>query len=234
MFENKVVAIAVTLLLLSSTASVFGESSTTYYVEGSGSEEKTVSLDGENEDNSVSIKFPATEVLEANIGVSGMADSNGDYPEGLSIGVKNYEWMYDGTGYGALGHQEKFSSNAKGASARFAEEGEEEVTLYLPTNATVTGASVDITGLPYGSGDLTDYSKSSVDTNGGSTSSVPAVSMYNDDYYVAWVDDGNLEQRDTTIDSIKFRGYIDGSWEDIVLIASNDGETSSILSDPVI
>jgi len=63
MFENKVVAIAVTLLLLSSTASVFGESSTTYYVEGSGSEEKTISLDGENEDSSVSIKFPATEAL---------------------------------------------------------------------------------------------------------------------------------------------------------------------------
>ena len=82
MFGNKVVAIAVTLLLLSSTASVFGESSTTYYVEGNGSEEKTISLDGENEDSSVSIKFPATEVLEANIGVSGMADSDGNYPKG--------------------------------------------------------------------------------------------------------------------------------------------------------
>jgi len=234
MFENKVVALAVTLLLLSSTASVFGESSTTYYVEGNGSEEKTISLDGENEDSSVSIKFPATEVLEANIGVTGLADSNGNYPEGVSIGVKNYEWKYDGTGYGALGHQEKFSSNAKGASARFAEEGEQEISLYLPTNASVTDASVDITGLPYGSGDLTDYSKSSVDTNGGSTSSAPAVSMYNDDYYVAWVDDGDLEQRSTSIYSIKFRGYIDGSWEDIVLIASNDGETSAILSDPVI
>ena len=81
---------------------------------------------------------------------------------------------------------------------------------------------------------MTDYSKGSVDTNGGSTSSAPAVSMYNDDYYVAWVDDGDLEQRNTAIASIKFRGYIDGSWEDIVLIATNDGETSAIMSDPVI
>ena len=64
MFENKVIAFAVTLLLLSSAASVFGETSTTYYKEGNGSDEKTVTLDGETEDSSVTIKFPATEVLD--------------------------------------------------------------------------------------------------------------------------------------------------------------------------
>ena len=92
MFENKVIAFAVTLLLLSSAASVFGETSTTYYKEGNGSDEKTVTLDGETEDSSVTIKFPATEVLEANIGVSGMPDGDGYYPEGVSLGVKNYVW----------------------------------------------------------------------------------------------------------------------------------------------
>ena len=181
MFENKVVAFAVTLLLLSSTASVFGETSTTYYKEGNGSDEKTVTLDGETEDSSISIKFPATEVLEASIGISGMPDSDGLYPEGLSLGVKNYEWKYDGSGYGALGYQEKFSSNAKGSSARFASSGEEEVSLLIPTNASINDASIKISGLPYGSGELDDYNKASIGTNGGSTSSVPSVSMLDDD-----------------------------------------------------
>ena len=233
MFENKVIAFAVTLLLLSSTASVFGETSTTYYKEGNGSDEKTVTLDGETEDSSVTIKFPATEVLEANIGVSGMPDSDGSYPEGVSLGVKNYEWKYDGAGYGALGYQEKFSSNAKGASARFAGSGEEEVSLLIPTNASINDASVKITGLPYGSGELNDYNKASIDTNGGSTSSAPVVSMLDNDYYVAWIDDGDLNDRETSIDSVKFR-YYDGNWDDIVLIATNAGETSSILSDVLI
>ena len=233
MFENKVIAFAVTLLLLSSAASVFGETSTTYYKEGNGSDEKTVTLDGETEDSSVTIKFPATEVLEANIGVSGMPDSDGSYPEGVSLGVKNYEWKYDGTGYGALGYQEKFSSNAKGASARFAGSGEEEVSLLIPTNASINDASVKITGLPYGSGELNDYNKASIDTNGGSTSSAPVVSMLDNDYYVAWIDDGDLTNRETSIDSVKFR-YYDGNWDDIVLIATNAGETSSILSDVLI
>ena len=233
MFENKVIAFAVTLLLLSSAASVFGETSTTYYKEGNGSDEKTVTLDGETEDSSVTIKFPATEVLEANIGVSGMPDSDGSYPEGLSLGVKNYEWKYDGTGYGALGYQEKFSSNAKGASARFAGSGEEEVSLLIPTNSSINDASVKITGLPYGSGELNDYNKASIDTNGGSTSSAPVVSMLDNDYYVAWIDDGDLTDRETSIDSVKFR-YYDGNWDDIVLIATNAGETSSILSDVLI
>ena len=57
-----------------------------------------------------------------------MPDTGGSYPESLSLGVKNYEWKYDGSGYGALGYQEKFSSNAKGASARFAVK-EEEVSI---------------------------------------------------------------------------------------------------------
>ena len=231
MFENKHVALAVTLFLLSNTASVFGETSTTYYTEGSGSEETTIILDGETEDSSITIRYPATEVLESSIGISGMADSEGYYPEGLTLGVKNYEWKYDGLGYGSLGLQEKFSTNAKAASARFSEGGEQEISLLIPSNATINSASISISGLPYGSGELDDYNKVSTGTNGGSTSSAPSFSMVGDDYYVSWIDDGNLEERDTSISSVQFRGYIDGSWNDIELIASNGGETSSRLSE---
>ena len=70
----------------------------------------------------------------------------------------------------------------------------------IPTNASINDASIKISGLPYGLGELDDYNKASIGTNGGSTS--PSVSMLDDDYYVAWIDDGDLNERDTSIDSV--------------------------------
>ena len=234
MVRERILTLAVTFLLLSSMANAFGENSTDYYQDGSASDEKTITLDGENMDSSVSIKFPATEVLDANIGLKGLPNSDGNHPEGISIEVKNYEWKYEGSGYGALGNQLKFGTNSVSASAKFAESGEEEVIIRLPTNSTVNEASMDISGLPYGSGDLDDYYKASVDTNGGSMSSAGSVSMVGDNYYVVWEDNGDLSDHDTAIDSIKFRAYVDGSWSDIVLMDSNFGNTDIILSEPLV
>ena len=111
MVRERILTFAVTLLLISSMATVFGENSSDYYREGNGSSEQTISLDGENTDSSISIKYPATEVLDAKIGLEGVANSDGNYPEGISVEVKNYEWKYEGSGYGALGNQQKFSTN---------------------------------------------------------------------------------------------------------------------------
>ena len=80
-----------------------------------------------------------------------------------------------------------------------------------------------ISGLPYGSGDLDEYYKASADTNSGSMSSAGSASMVGDNYYVVWEDNGDLVNYDTSIDSIKFRAYVDGSWSDIVLMESNFG-----------
>ena len=234
MVRERILTFAVAFLLISSMATVFGEDSSDYYKEGNGSGEQTISLDGENTDSSISIKYPATEVLDAKIGLEGVANSDGNYPEGISVEVKNYEWKYEGSGYGALGNQQKFGTNSVSASAKFASSGEEEVSILIPTNSTITDASVHISGLPYGSGDLDDYYKASADTNDGSISFNGAVSMVDEDYYFAWADDGDLVDTSSTTDSIKFRGFVDGSWSDIILLDSNYGDSNTILSDPLI
>ena len=129
MVRERILTFAVAFLLISSMATVFGEDSSDYYKEGNGSGEQTISLDGENTDSSISIKYPATEVLDAKIGLEGVANSDGNYPEGISVEVKNYEWKYEGSGYGALGNQQKFGTNSISASAKFAESGEEQVII---------------------------------------------------------------------------------------------------------
>ena len=105
---------ALTILLLSSSTFAIAETSEEYYKGGDGSTQQSVTLDGSNSDNSVSIKYPSTEVIDATLTVEGSADSDGNYPEGISLGIRNYEWRYDGTGYGSLGNQERFSSDSKG------------------------------------------------------------------------------------------------------------------------
>ena len=152
MIKNRIIALALTILLLSSSTFAIAETSDEYFKSGNGSSQQSVTLDGTSSDNSISIKYPSTEVIDASISVEGSADSEGNYPEGVSLGVRNYEWKYDGTGYGSLGLQEKFPTDSKGASAKFSSSGEEELSILLPSNATVTDASVKISGLPYGSG----------------------------------------------------------------------------------
>jgi len=232
MIKNRIIALALTILLLSSSTFAIGETSDEYYKSGSGANQQSIILDGTSSDNSISIKYPSTEVIDATISVEGSSDSNGNYPEGISLGVRNYEWKYDGTGYGSLGMQERFSTDSKGASAKFPDSGETDVSLLLPSNATVTEASVKISGLPFGSGELDEYHRASVDTNGGSVSSGASISMLDDDYYIVWEDDGDLSDRTTSLDAIIFRGYTGGSWDDPVLLRTNDGEGSEIYTTP--
>ena len=225
--------LALTILLLSSCTFSLAETSSDYYKNDSGSSQQSIILDGSNSDNSVSIKYPATEVIGASLTLTASED-DGSFPEGLSVGVRSHNWKYEGEGYGALGKQERFSTDSKGASAKFGGSGETEVSLFLPSNATVTDASVKISGLPYGSGELDQYNKASIDTNEGSVSSGSAVSMLDDDYYVIWKDDGDLTDRATYTDAVIFRGYIDDSWQDPVLLKSNAGESSETYRTPLI
>ena len=232
MFKNRIIALALTILLLSSSTFGIAETSDEYYKSGSGSSQQSITLDGTSSDNSISIKYPSTEVIDASITVEGSANSNGEYPEGISLAVRNYDWNYDGTGYGALGKQERFSTDSKGASAKFANSGESDLSILLPSNSTITDSSVKISGLPYGSGELDEYVKGSIDTNGGSVSSAPAISMLDDDYFVLWEDDGDLTDRTGSLDTIIFRGYTSGSWDDAIVLKSNDGENVEIYTTP--
>ena len=232
MFKNRIIALALTILLLSSSTFAIAETSEEYYKGGDGSTQQSVTLDGSNSDNSVSIKYPSTEVIDATLTVEGSADSDGNFAESVSLGLRNFEWKYDGAGYGALGKQSKFSTDSLGAAAKFENSGESDISILLPSNSTVIDSSVKISGLPYGSGELDDYVKVSTDTNSGSTSQTPSIDMIDDDYYVLWQDDGNLTTTETSTDSIIFRGYVDGNWNDAVLIKSNNGVSSEVYSTP--
>ncbi len=102
MVKNRIIALALTILLLSSSTFAIGETSDEYYKGGSSSSQQSITLDGTDSDNSISIKYPSTEVIDASISVEGSSDSDGNYPESVSLNVRNYEWKFDGTGYGSL------------------------------------------------------------------------------------------------------------------------------------
>ena len=112
MFKNRILALALTILLVSSSTFSVAETSDEYYKSGNGSSQQSITLDGSSSDNSVSIRYPASEVIDASITVEGSSDSEGNFPESISLGVRNFEWKYDGTGYGALGKQTKFSTDS--------------------------------------------------------------------------------------------------------------------------
>ena len=232
MIKNRIIALALTILLLSSTTFSVAETSNNYYKGGSGDDQQTITLDGENSDSSVSVRYPSTEVIDASISIEGSSDNDGNYPEGISIDVRNFNWKYDGPGYGALGNQERFSSDSKGASAKFPDSGETELSILIPSNSTITEAEVKISGLPYGSGELDEYVKASVDTNGGSISQAPSVSMLDDDYFVLWLDDGDLDNRSISTDSIIFNSYTSNEWNDEVLLKSNINSPGEIYKTP--
>ena len=164
MIKNRIIALALTILLLASSTFTVAETSNNYYKGGNGDNQQIITLDGENSDSSVSVRYPSTEVIDASISIEGNPDDDGNYPEGISVDVRNYNWKYQGSGYGALGNQERFSSDSKGASAKFPDSGESELSILLPSNSTITNAEVKISGLPYGSGDLDEYVKACVDS----------------------------------------------------------------------
>ena len=58
MFKNRIIALALTILLLSSSTFGIAETSDEYYKSGSGSSQQSVTLDGTSSDNSISVKYP--------------------------------------------------------------------------------------------------------------------------------------------------------------------------------
>ena len=77
MFKNRIIALALTILLLSSSTFAIAETSEEYYKSGNGSTQQSITLDGSNSDNSVSVKYPSTEVIDASLTVEGSANSDG-------------------------------------------------------------------------------------------------------------------------------------------------------------
>ena len=189
----------------------FGVMTTEYTREdenGSSTTVESVTLDlaaGESDDLT-SIIFPNSEVMDAQLGITGTADNDGSYAEDLEVKVRNAVWRYSGQGYGALGSQERFATGSYSTSGNFPEAGSTTVELLLPANATVTDATMDVSGRPYGSGNLDDHRLSSIDTNGGSISSDPRyiragqgpeLLVDGSDRFLVWLDSGNLNEQST-------------------------------------
>ena len=230
LFRRKFANLVIAVILLTSSFGI-SETSTLYSREGDDDSSFTIDLKANQEDYNTSFKYPATEVLEASLVVSASSDDE-DAPEGVSLSIGAYEWKYDGSGYGGLGIQNRFISDSTSGSATFGGAGEEEIKLLIPTNATITDAQVDLSGLPYGSGELDDYNLASINTNEGSRSYEGSLSADGEDYYVSWVDDGNLDTKTYGKDHLLFRAYIDDDWEEPVLL--RETETNEYITSPII
>ena len=155
--NNRVSSITLALLLVINSV-VIAETTTMFVREDDESNEITLYLEEDVVDDDTILRFPNAEVLDASYDVVGGADSDGNYPEDISITVNNYVWEYSGTGYGSLGMQNDFANGASTTSAVFTDDsgGETTVELYIPVNATITDAEVTVEGLPKGTGELDD------------------------------------------------------------------------------
>ncbi len=215
LFKRKFANLVIAFILVFSSFGI-SETSTLYTREDNDQSSFTINLKGNQEERNTTVKFPATDVLDASFVVS---PSLGDEsPESISIGISDYEWKYDASGYGALGNQKRFVSDSISSSATFSSAGEEEISLYIPTNSTITSAKVNLTGLPYGSGELDDYNLASTNTNGGSVSIASSLEVNEGNYYTLWVDDGNLDTRGNGYYNLIFRSYTSDSWNEPFLL----------------
>ena len=231
MLKHKSTNLSIALLLIFSGLGI-SETSSQYTRNENETSSVIIDLKGSQEDYNTTFKYPATDVLEASFIISNSPNTNDKYPEGLDVNVGNFNWKYDGKGYGALGGQKRFISDSISSSATFSEAGETEISLYLPTNASITEAQIDLTGLPYGSGELDDYLLASVNTNEGSRSYDASLSVFGDDYYTLWMDDGDLDTMVLFDDNLIFKSYTSDDWNDDILIKNTD-DNEQLLSPTV-
>ena len=231
--NNRVSSITLALLLVINSV-VIAETTTMFVREDDESNEITLYLEEDVVDDDTILRFPNAEVLDASYDVVGGADSDGNYPEDISITVNNYVWEYSGTGYGSLGMQNDFAKGGSTTSAVFTDDtgGESTVELYIPVNATVTDAEVVLEGLSKGTGELDEAREVSKDTNAGSLSRDPSIVIDGSDAYAVWADDGNLEERANNRYQILFNSKNSGGWGEPTLLS--DPDILYVYSEPVI
>ena len=231
--NTRVSSITLALLLVINSV-VIAETTTMFVREDDESSEITLYLEEGVVDDDTILRFPNAEVLDASYDVVGGADSDGNYPEDISITVNNYVWEYSGTGYGSLGMQNDFANGASTTSAVFTDDagGESTVELYIPVNATITDAEVVLEGLSKGTGELDEPREVSKDTNAGSLSRSPSIVIDGSDTYAVWADDGDLEERTNNRYQILFNSKNSGGWGEPTLLT--DSDVLYLYSEPVI
>ena len=231
--NTRVSSITLALLLIINSV-VIAETTTMFVREDDESSQITLYLEEGVADDDTILRFPNAEVLDASYDVVGGADSDGNYPEDISISVNNYVWEYSGKGYGSLGMQNDFARGAPTTSAVFTDDsgGETTVELYIPVNATITDAEVVLEGLSKGTGELDEAREVSKDTNAGSLSRDPSIVIDGSDTYAVWADDGDLEKRANNRYQILFNSKNSGGWNEPTLLTDQD--ILYVYSEPVI
>ena len=220
--------ISCAVILLMALAALPGEvvvSADTTNQFGDGSTSKTLTFEGKESNHDATLKLPAeSEVLEAYLKLEG--DQNGGsylYHPAFSIGDGNrWEtiWDFNGTAYGNMGEQTVFTDNGTSSSLSFGGEEEKTRTLYLPKNATITSATIDISGTK-SSGTMTipeTVSENSLITS--TYSGGPAIACKGANVYMAWIDTGDLDYAGTDQDIFFKRSTDNGrTWSKSILLS---------------
>ena len=186
------------ITLVPAGVTVSGETETKF---GDGSEEKTVTFDDAGSDNSTTIKLPhEAEVREATLRLQGKENRESYlYHPTLLIEDEDKDkvlWNFNGSGagasgYGHLGEQTVFQDNGTSSSLSFSGEEYKTTALYLPKNATVRSATMDISGKK-SAGAMTPPEVLSNGTLITSSAAYPAVASDGSDLYMVWIDNGDL------------------------------------------
>ncbi len=193
--------------------------------DGSDTGQVTITFDEAGSDEDTTITFPAVEVLEASLEVSPEAH-DGAYAEGVWLDVRGnskYEWAFDGAGYGAFGQQYRFANGRTAWTMNLGVGDETDVVdLLLPADATVESATLSISGLPTVEEDMTNLDLASAYTNEGSISAIPDITVdHNDTLHMVWIDDGDLEENNTSDLDVFYRNWDGNDWSPIRKLSHN-------------
>ena len=105
---------------------------------------------GGGTDDSAALELPmGTNVTGASFTVSTRDAGTGEYPSEVTVDVGgdgDFEWQFNYTGFGKFGLQERLSNSLTGENVIVQDGYDDSLAIRLPKGATVTNASVNITG----------------------------------------------------------------------------------------
>ena len=166
MLPQKLLAFAVIFALVFGFPASYGVEEADGWIldkfSGNKNETTITFLAGGGTDDSAKIILPeGVPVYSARLDVSASPDDGGDYPENvwLDVGMDgDYEWMFWGHGYGAMGKQTRFTNNNTGKTVLFDEPGTNSSARFrLPKDAQVDSATVKVQGRTGPNSDILDY-----------------------------------------------------------------------------
>jgi hypothetical protein len=118
------------------------------------SEKIVVFPTGGGTNNSVNISISNnTEITHASLNLSS-EPNNGEYPSNVFLDVGrdgDYEWAFNGPGYGSMGYQSIFKNSQESISKQFSGTPGESISskIQLPKNAEINSAQLNISGSFY-------------------------------------------------------------------------------------